>query len=95
MWLDLIFSSVKLLFSQGPEEMCSGKSLQHKILRTESRLTLLRVFAFQKTINKQASGEEGYGWARKPPVSPQISLLGTPFGSSDQVFSSDNVKVGL
>ena len=34
----------KLVFPQNPEEMCSGKPLQHRLLRTESSLTLLRVF---------------------------------------------------
>ena len=34
--------------------MCSGKPVQHNMLRTESWLILLRVFAFQETYHCNA-----------------------------------------
>lgn len=71
------FFSIKLLLFSKP--------VQHKILRTESWLILLRVSAFQKTVTVTQTGivivdfrhcgREGYRGARKLPRFPHISLL--------------------
>jgi len=95
----------KLLFPQNPEEMCSGKPLQHRILGTESRLTLLRVFLFQKTITGMQTfivvvdfshcGNKGHRRARELPIAPQSSLLVRSPGGSHPAFPSDCVKLEL
>ena len=84
--------------------MCSDKPLQHRILRTGSRLILLRVFLFQKTVTDMKTfivvdfshcGNKGYRGATELPIAPQISLLVRSLGGSHPAFTSDYVKLEL